>query len=499
MAQINHRTDLTQQEFPLISSKKGRSVLVSSFRNAPTGERGDEPEVIYAHNVMPVDNGYLSIGFEEVIPDATDVHHVYPFDDVRIVFSTTGERVYIGFTEDLHVYVLHQGDTAWSHVGHASFAVGSLLTIATVKGQSYIYLEGYGCYEYNSGTTSFVAVTLTGMPISNLLGITASSGYMLAFNASEIAWSSTVSPEDFTPSSITGAGFGSVSDLEGDINFAVPNSLGLLIYTAANVVAAIYTGNKQYPFKYKSVDDSKGALGIDAVAYEANAADHFAYTKAGLQTVNSRKAATFLPHFTDFLAGKVLEDFDEITNTFSYTELTGTMKKKVKYIASRYLIISYGITEFTHALIYDVAMQRLGKVKITHYDVFEYLDSQVEVSKESIAFLTEHGAIQILKFSPTTTGRNGVLALGKYQYTRDRHMILQSIIVEEVESTDTFSCVVLSAIDGKNTSVVTPKEYVKEGYREYKLRQSAVNHTIVYKGAFNLNTSQINFSVGGRR
>jgi hypothetical protein len=77
----------------------------------------------------------------------------------------------------------------------------------------------------------------------------------------------------------------------------------------------MYTGNKQYPFKFKSVDDSKGAVSLDTVAYEANSADHYTYTKGGLQTVNSRKTEIFLPHFTDFLAGKVLEDFDEATNT----------------------------------------------------------------------------------------------------------------------------------------------------------------------------------------
>jgi hypothetical protein len=77
-------------------------------------------------------------------------------------------------------------------------------------------------------------------------------------------------------------------------------------------------------------------------------------------------------------------------------------------------------------------------------------------------------------------------------------MVLQEILAEEVEATDTFSCVVLSSVDGKTPTVVTPKEYVSEGYREYKLRKSAVNHIIVYKGSFNLNTSQITFSVGGR-
>jgi len=89
--------------------------------------------------------------------------------------------------------------------------------------------------------------------------------------------------------------------------------------------------------------------------------------------MSSQKAQIVLPEITDFLAGKVFEDFDEVTKELSLTELTATMKKKTKFISSRYLIVSYGITEFTHALIYDIALERLGKLKIAHVDCFEYL------------------------------------------------------------------------------------------------------------------------------
>ena len=87
------------------------------------------------------------------------------------------------------------------------------------------------------------------------------------------------------------------------------------------------------------------------------------------------------------------------------------MLKKVKLVASRYLVISYGVFEFTHAIIYDLALKRLGKVKITHADVFEYVGEQTEASKESIAFLLGTGEVKTLDFSATADA-SGVLVLG---------------------------------------------------------------------------------------
>ena len=499
MAQFDYRADLTNMDFPLLTQEMGRSVLVSSLRDAPSGERANSPQIYYAHNVMPTKNGVVSIGYEEKIPAPTAGDANITFDDVRIIFSTTTNRVHFAICTDGNFYALEEGDTAWRKLTAPAASAGVFVTTGTVNGQTYIYWEGIGAYEYDEIAHDLAAVVLIGLALGNVIGITASSGYLVAFNALALAWSSTVNPLDFTPSTVTGAGGGNVADIEGHIIFVVPNSLGLLCYTEANTVAATYTGNLQYPFKFRGVDNSKGALGLDQVAYEANAADHFAYTKGGLQTVSSRKSVNILPETTDFLAGKQLEDFDETTYTFSLTDLTTTMKKKVKLVASRYLVISYGINTFTHALIYDIVLEKLGKLKISHVDVFEYLGNQLEISKESLAFLSNEGKIEVLKFSVPTTDRTGVLILGKYQYKRGRHLVLHNILAENVKSTDSFTCVVLSSVDGKNNTVVTTTETVSTGFRQYAARTSGVNHAVVLKGLFNLSTLELIFSLGGSR
>jgi len=498
-AQIHHRVDLTNSNFPLLSTQLGRSVLVSSFDKSPTGERVNTPQIYYCHNVMPTLEGVVSVGYNEVVPTIT-AEPTTAFQDVRIIFSETGTRCHLGIAGTGLAYILEPGDVVWRHITSHPALGTKLTTIGTVKGTTYIHLHTVGTFTYNSVTHTFTSVTLGGMPISDIIGVAASSGYLVAYNELEIAWSSTISPIDFIPSTVTGAGYGSVADLEGLMVFIVPNSLGLLIYTSANVVAATYTGNKQYPFKFRAVDNSKGALGLDQVAYEVNSAEHFAYTKGGLQSVNSRKASNLLPEVTDFLAGKVLEDFDELTYTFSSTPLTVTMKKKVKLIASRYLVISYGITEFTHAIIYDIALKKLGKIKFTHVDVFEYIGAQVELSKETLAFVDKIGKISTLEFSVPSTGRVGVVVLGKYQYKRGRHLVMHAVQVERVEVTDTFDVRLLASLDGTNiSSVVSGYEESVANMRHVHFRESARNHSIALVGQFNLTSLQLEFTIGGER
>lgn len=500
MAQIPYRADLSEVRFPLSSQDMGRTVLVSSFKDSPTGERANTPEIYYCHNVMPTDRGVISVGYELLVSPPVGVDYNITFDDMRIIFGDLGGRVNLAITTDGNFFVLEEGDTVWRRLPPIAGVAGRLVTLGIVNGISYIYIQGIGCFNYNETTNAFSAPLVFIGLVGTIIGITSAYGYLIAYTSLAIAWSSTVNPLDFAPSAVTGAGGGNVSDLEGKIIFVVPNSLGLLVYTAANVVAATYTGNKQYPFKFKSVDNSKGAIGLDQVAYEANSSDHFAYTKAGLQTVNSRSAKVILPEVTDFLSSRQLEDFGEGTNVFTYTILTSTMKKKIKLIASRYLVISYGITEFTHALIYDLVLEKLGKIKSIHVDCFEYIASQVEISKESIAFLTKYGELRVLRFSPSYTDRSGVVILGKYQYVRDRLITLQKILVENVASTDILICNVLVSLDGLNTIFnETVNITVSTGFRTYVTRFVGKNHSIVIRGVFNLNTVELLFSVDGKR
>jgi hypothetical protein len=85
---------------------------------------------------------------------------------------------------------------------------------------------------------SLVAVTLTGLVAADILGVVGVSGYLIAWTKSVIAWSSLLSPTDFTPSLATGAGGGSVQGARGDIVVCLAHTVGFVVYTNQNAVAA---------------------------------------------------------------------------------------------------------------------------------------------------------------------------------------------------------------------------------------------------------------------
>ena len=206
-----------------------------------------------------------------------------------------------------------------------------------------------------------------------------------------------------------------------------------------------------------------------------------------------------LPEVTDFLAGKRFEDYNELTDIFIVTDLTTTMKKKIKFIASRYVIISYGITNFTYALVYDVVLEKLGKLKIEHVDCFEYVGSQPEVSKESIAFLLNTGEVKLVDFS-TPGDSNGVLIFGKLQFVRSRVITLQEVQVENVETTSSLAVSTRASLDGKTTNTIVGTEsYSADNIRKYNFLNTAVNHSLMFVGKFNLVSVLVTYTAGGRR
>lgn len=500
MSQREFTVSISDAQFPLLSEQQGRTVMGAIQEEVYA--KNNKPGLYYCHNVMPTQRGLDSVSYKQIIPALTSGTLV----DVRVAYSSTRTRVHLGWNSTGEVYALAPDASVWLKLPAVAptsptFSISDV-TIGKVNGVSYIFYAGSGAYTYNAVTKTLVAVALTGLTTSAVLGVVGSSGYLIAYTASDLAWSSTIDPTDFTPSQVTGAGGGGVAGLGGAILFCTFNSLGILIYTDTNVVAGTYTGNAQYPFKFRPVDNSKGGISLDLTASEANTTSQFVYSKAGMQSITSQTASIILPEVTDFLAGKKFEDFDATTELLTTTNLTATMKKKVKFIASRYLIISYGISSFTHAIVYDAALERLGKLKVTHTDVFEYvgdLASQVEVTKESIAFLSSTGAVSVLDFS-TSAVSEGVALLGKLQLTKTRTATLLGVAIDNIAEGAALEVTDLYSLDGKNTAKKVGSLSYSEGLlREYVFRITGENHTLQLLGQFNLVSIIITYILNGRR
>ena len=520
MAQKYHKINLQNTKFPMLSEEQTRTII-GTAAGAEESLSNERPAIQYCHNIMPSEYGLDSVGFTSVVLAPTDSAFVADVDDTRIIYGSRGSRIYLTWDRVGNIYALLPLATAWltlppigNGIKRKDFTANSV-TIGTVNGVSYIHFANIQTFIYNESNDSLLEVELLGLDIADVIGVVASSGYLIAYTTTALAWSSTIDPTDFIPDQVTGAGGGNVDGTEGEIQFCLSNSLGILIYTFANVVAGTYTGNVLYPFKFRPVDDSKGGITLDRVAYEANATEQFAYTKGGLQAITSNKASNILPEVTDFLSGKRFEDFDEETNEYIHVNLPVqyTMLKKIKYIASRYLVISYGLPStvkypggirasgnFTHALVYDTALNKLGKLKLEHSDVFEYVGEQTEIAKETVAFLLPSGEVKTLH-SSVLLDSYGVLILGKLQEVRERMVQLLAVELENIPLGSDVECIDMAALKGKKDITLYPGYLgTKEGnYAEYLFRNTAKNHTLLLKGRFNLVTVLVRYALAGRR
>lgn len=514
MSQITYRANLSAKAFPFISENFGRSIIVPQYDNnfnrqltSPDDVDKDVgiPQLYYCHNVMPHPQGMQSIGYTPILSGGlTNINRIFTLRDsgdnkVYLIFDTTG-----------NTYISSGGP--WAFKGNYPQAANNLVTTAFVSGTTYIYIQNYGCIKYdfgtqafipggNAGTLSFAGLVITGP--GAIIGICPSAGYLVAWNNTAVAWSSTIDPTDFIPSLVTGAGGGSVEGAKGSITLCVPHLLGFIVYTAANAVASLFSGNTRFPFNFREIVASGGVSSSDLIAYDANSGNHYAYTTSGFQLISTSQSQTAYPDLTDFIAGKLFEDFDEATNTFNTTVLTGTMLKRVAVISDRYMCISYGVNSFTHCIVYDLIEKRYGKLKITHTVIFEYQIPSVvitETPRQSIGILKADGSISVVDFSVSLATSSGVAIFGKYQFVRPRVLQLDEIAVENIRAGFTFSLTDMYTLDGKTYLYSTPTLNLSIGlFRRYKCRIVGLNHSLLFKGAFEVCSLVLTFNPHGKR
>ena len=269
----------------------------------------------------------------------------------------------------------------------------------------------------------------------------------------------------------------------------------------------MYSGNSRYPFNFKEVVSSGGVSSNDYITYDANTGNQYAYTTSGFQTVSATATQTLFPELTDFLAGQELEDFDETTLKFTSYVLTSPMKKKVTAVADRYLVISYGISSLTHAIVYDMTQDRYGKLKVAHTTCFEfqYLDpTQADAPRRSVAFLKSDGSVYIMNPSVTNVNAKGVILFGKFQYVRSRLLTMEGFEMQNVFPGQVCNAYLWSAPTGgtiatANWTPMYDATQNNETQRFYKCRQTAVNHSIMLIGGFAVASAVLTFHIAGRR
>lgn len=533
------RCNLAATIFPFASPLSGRTIIVPQYdqnyektlvSSADTDKDKGIPQALYMHNVMPQSHGYQAIGYDTYIPamsgNPTDFDQIFPIQDptlARCLFVPAGGKNYI-----YDAVVGH-----WASVSPiANLPATVVVTVSLVQGQSYIFYARNNCYKYNITTKLLDTVALLGLTVANLNGLVAANGYLIAYNDTNVSWSSQSNPLDFVPSLATGAGGGSVNEIKGKIICCLPIANGFIVYCEKNIVAARYTGNARFPYNFRELPGSGGIASPEQVSWQSNLAEHYAWTTAGLQKITIDTCMNLVPEVTDFLSMLLFEDFDEDTRTFTELLLSTPLSIKIAAVAGRYLSISYGVsaTDFTHALMFDLTLKRWGKLKINHRDCFQWnapnlygeltydqllmtydglgqlttyddLSSSInspEYVRKTVCYLQQDGTVKAVNFDFSQTAANGVLMIGKFQFQRNRFIEHQQTDIENINEGLGFSYLLMPTLDGKTFEpMVVPKLVRNKPYsKRYGKKLSGQNVTAVFLGAFNLTSCLFNFTLG---
>lgn len=487
---VGYRASLLGSEFPFLSELKGHSVILPGIDDDTA-----RAQAYYMHNVVPTKQGYTSVGYLDVALPPADQDGT--FQKAFAIRDSSENMAFYCRTASGRNYIFLSVAFGWLRTTDVAMAAGFIVTTAYVNGTTYINFGGTGTYRYDFATNTLIAVVLLGVVAANVLGIFASNGYMLLWTTSQVLWSSTLNPIDFVASTVTGAGGGNIQNTKAAIVLCAPQNTGFIIYTKRNAVSGLYTGNAQFPFSFKEVQGVGGTPNATVVSFDGNSGSHVAYTTAGIQQVTANVAQIIYPELTDFIAGAQFEDYNELTLEFTSIPLSVPMAKKLVVISNRYLVFSYGVTQLTHALIYDISLGRWGKLKFTHVDCFEYVypaSDVVEAPKRSIGFLTAEGRISVAVISYETAGSNGVLLLGKYQLDRNRLCSVQEISLESVRYGNNLIVSLRYTLDGATILTTTPTLTGNAmTQRKYVANSVGMNHSLLITGAFHLHSVQFKF------
>lgn len=182
---------------------------------------------------------------------------------------------------------------------------------------------------------------------------------------------------------------------------------------------------------------------------------------------------------------------------------------KVRFVGAEYLAISYGglcDCEYEYVLLWDRRLQRWGKLKHRHTDVFECPKMDM---REQIGFLHKDCSVCHLSVDHQedincrdreVLSCQGVVIFGRYQLDRDHQATINGFEIERVHKEADFRSYWLHSYDGRNWE----KDHVPvpvirtNGLRKYDLRLTGKTHALKLIGTFVINSILLTFTNNGR-
>ena len=516
----------------------GRAVIIPGpdqnydRRVDPTGEQKNAgiPQAIFLSDVMPTADGYQSVGYLSTgsLPGRNGGGVGFPLPHSQFVFffnsGTAQKNLHVLLREAPAGYLdgisgnLQAVPAVWSYTTGSNPATPSGgnvpgLSVAYVRGTNYLF-DGVKLYEVTNTAGivvdfADVSGTVTGLVLADVIAICSCANYLIALlEDGTVAWSSTTTPTDFTASLVSGAGSTIPSDLQGPVMFMTEAPNAFYIYTTKGVIYSQYTGNVRYPFKFHAIADAGSYTFPTQISSDRSRSVQYGFD-------NSNKIFQIAPDGARLISAEVstflerqkkIDLFDSSTNIFTLgtlsTALAITSKRQIYFYLDRYILLPIG----TYTYVYDILLQRYGRLKISGMILQRADDVATELHFVS-GDAGNLGSKLTFDIYNTSYTFSGVLALGRFQYVRSRKIKLEEIEFEGPPNTSESpvpyaTCVILPCQDGRNFDTpVTPMLTADStgGLLHYLCHQTAQNHTVVIKGAFSVNTLQLSFVPAGAK
>lgn len=559
MAVNRFRIALNNAEFPLVSTMAQRAVFFPALDNAPRIPRYahgtdisadyDTARAVFMENVMPIAEGFSSVGYEQLIPPAAP--QAVEFDKI-FALRDAEENVVLYSPARGKNYLHNKEDNIWESTDFPDIVGDSLdandsgypYTSAPV---TYAYVDGktFVCYArqvtmggddvsilyWNPDTKALepagVLIENLPFPIGQIDGISSSNGYLLVYSDISVAWApfngASFDFAEFANGNFTTAGYQTPEDIQGKIRAIGRLAGGFVLFTNKNAVSAQYNANNQVtPWIFSQVQNAGGVETFEQLTLESSLGTIMAYTTTGLQSISLNKAENIHPQVADFLTAKRIEFYN--FDTSKIDRYTGTLDffTKITAIGSRYLVISYGTFPgiYDFALVYDIPLQRWGKLRVQHVDCFYYsydprtrpltygmaqvpyefptLGSYLDTAflsnplvsvQNAFGFLNYDGKVTIADWSEYARPEidQSVLVIGRVQLKRETGVQINRVEVEGLRSGD---LIIYPSFDGAELQDPQDLYLVDDNARRrlYGTMLDCINFNIMARGTFTLTT-----------
>lgn len=378
----NVKAKLTQAGFPFNFTEIAGTVLAASSLDQNLQASGEQvamevPQAYFMQNVLPVQRGFQSAHFTRVLRPhtyPTYLDKVYTLRDASgsvALFSPAGGQNLI-YTKTTGAW------TAFPLVGPLPSAV----TVAHLKGVSYVCYAGTGVFVYDFDANTFSQVTLLGVDETTILGVCAANQYLLLCTTQYVAWSNPLNPLDFVQV-VGGAGQSAILANRSEIVVCLPVTEGFIVYTGRNAIFGSYSGNPNVPFYFREIPNSAGVEQPEHASSESTGSGHVAWTSSGFMQISAKNAQLIWPELSSAIADGLYST--QGSGGYPTVVTKKSLAVKVSTVGARYYIISVkdsssGVKDYPIAYVYDVALDRWGRLDIPHIDFFEYRAPEFSVA-----------------------------------------------------------------------------------------------------------------------